>query len=282
MKITRWGGAGAVLGLAVGALALAAPAHAQDTETFSDTGPVDLSGSDHETGNVGERVTLGMVELDAGEWTVTASVRLFVPDVEGTFKNSQGCGLYAAGEQLGGAGGSSGIWTATADGKEVVLDTFLVPPDWTDEPIVVAVDEGTMTVRLECFIDQSHGGASLDQREGMAATDIEITAIRTPDPEPEPGDELNCDDFATQEEAQAELDADPSDPHGLDADADGIACESLPSGEPAPGEGGEDDDEGLPVTGLSTGMLAAGGALLLAIGGGAYLLARRRRMSFTA
>lgn len=44
-------------------------------------------------------------------------------------------------------------------------------------------------------------------------------------------DELNCDDFATQEEAQAVLDADPSDPNGLDGDDDdGLACETLPSG----------------------------------------------------
>jgi hypothetical protein len=36
---------------------------------------------------------------------------------------------------------------------------------------------------------------------------------------------LDCADFATQEEAQAEFDADPSDPNGLDADDDGEACE---------------------------------------------------------
>lgn len=102
------------------------------------------------------------------------------------------------------------------------------------------------------------------------------------DPTDPPAQDLDCSDFATQEEAQAVLDQDPSDPHGLDADGDGIACESLPSGEPedettAPGKGGEADDEGLPVTGLSTGALAAGGALLLAAGGAAYLAARRRR-----
>lgn len=58
-----------------------------------------------------------------------------------------------------------------------------------------------------------------------------------PEPEPAPappGDlpegDLDCADFATQEEAQAVLDADPSDPHGLDGEGDGIACESLPSG----------------------------------------------------
>jgi hypothetical protein len=39
--------------------------------------------------------------------------------------------------------------------------------------------------------------------------------------------DLDCADFATQAEAQAEFDADPSDPNGLDADNDEIACEEL-------------------------------------------------------
>jgi Excalibur calcium-binding domain len=43
-------------------------------------------------------------------------------------------------------------------------------------------------------------------------------------------DTFNCSDFATQEEAQAVLDSDPSDPNNLDSDNDGIACEDLPSG----------------------------------------------------
>ena len=41
---------------------------------------------------------------------------------------------------------------------------------------------------------------------------------------------LDCSSFATQEEAQAELNRDPSDPNNLDSDNDGIACEDLPSG----------------------------------------------------
>ena len=40
--------------------------------------------------------------------------------------------------------------------------------------------------------------------------------------------DLDCADFAFQEDAQAVLDADPSDPNGLDGDNDGIACEDLP------------------------------------------------------
>ncbi len=38
----------------------------------------------------------------------------------------------------------------------------------------------------------------------------------------------NCSDFARQKEAQAVLDAFPNDPHRLDRNKDGVACESLP------------------------------------------------------
>jgi len=39
---------------------------------------------------------------------------------------------------------------------------------------------------------------------------------------------LDCPDFTSQRAAQAVLDADPGDPHWLDDDGDGIACEWLP------------------------------------------------------
>jgi hypothetical protein len=40
---------------------------------------------------------------------------------------------------------------------------------------------------------------------------------------------MNCDHFLSQEAAQAVLDADGSDPNGLDEDDDGVACEALAS-----------------------------------------------------
>ncbi|OLZ59744.1 excalibur calcium-binding domain-containing protein [Amycolatopsis keratiniphila] len=40
--------------------------------------------------------------------------------------------------------------------------------------------------------------------------------------------DLNCRDFQYQEDAQAELEKDRSDPHNLDDDNDGIACETRP------------------------------------------------------
>jgi hypothetical protein len=41
------------------------------------------------------------------------------------------------------------------------------------------------------------------------------------------GRDLDCADFARQEDAQAVLERNASDPNGLDADNDGIACEEL-------------------------------------------------------
>ncbi len=49
------------------------------------------------------------------------------------------------------------------------------------------------------------------------------------DPE---GPDRNCSDFDTQQEAQAFYEAaggPEKDPHRLDGDGDGIACQSLPS-----------------------------------------------------
>jgi hypothetical protein len=46
--------------------------------------------------------------------------------------------------------------------------------------------------------------------------------------------DLDCADFATPQQAQAVYDQDPSDPNGLDADNDGIACEELDGSSPSP------------------------------------------------
>ncbi|QIN80799.1 hypothetical protein GBA65_12725 [Rubrobacter marinus] len=59
----------------------------------------------------------------------------------------------------------------------------------------------------------------------------------------EGSNDFDCTDFATQEEAQAILDADSADPNRLDEDGDGQACEdsfdgsdSAPAGPCPPGE----------------------------------------------
>ena len=61
----------------------------------------------------------------------------------------------------------------------------------------------------------------------------------------------NCDDYATQEEAQQAHENDPS--LGLDGDGDGVACESLPSGGGGGGGGLPDSSmEAMTTTGAST------------------------------
>lgn len=107
-------------------------------------------------------------------------------------------------------------------------------------------------------------------------------------------DDLNCSDFATQEDAQAEYDRDTSDPHGLDRDKDGVACEDLPSegtgdDDSTDAEGTDNGDVGqenqvevVPQGAVDTGdgstgnndvigYLAAGGLALVSVGGLAFV-----------
>jgi hypothetical protein len=91
--------------------------------------------------------------------------------------------------------------------------------------------------------------------------------------------DLDCANFASQQEAQANLDANPGDPNGLDADHDGQACEEFQYGGGAGGGGvgqvatppvggvaagdGSTEDSGpgaLPFVLGGLGLVAAGGA----------------------
>lgn len=60
---------------------------------------------------------------------------------------------------------------------------------------------------------------------------VQSTQEQPPAQEPYTGGDKDCSDFATQEEAQRfyESQGGPAkDPHDLDRDRDGIACEALP------------------------------------------------------
>jgi len=63
-----------------------------------------------------------------------------------------------------------------------------------------------------------------------------------PDEPPTTTADLDCADFATQQEAQAELERDPSDPSNLDGDGDGVACETYPYSDSGGTGGGGDLD----------------------------------------
>lgn len=72
--------------------------------------------------------------------------------------------------------------------------------------------------------------------------------------------DLNCDDFASQAAAQANLDDNPDDPNNLDADDDEEACEDFPFGNVLD----DDDDDELVNTGGPPLTLLAGLCLVLA------------------
>lgn len=75
------------------------------------------------------------------------------------------------------------------------------------------------------------GGESPGVRTGPGVDEAPVVEPASPDPAPAvpSGGDLDCSDFATQADAQAEFDKDPSDPNGLDGSPeDSVACESLP------------------------------------------------------
>ncbi len=81
----------------------------------------------------------------------------------------------------------------------------------------------------------------------------EPQADATPSPQPDvhrsDENDLTCSDFASQSEAQAAFDADPSDPNGLDLDLDGVACE-MPFVVPAETPSSADTDPAAPPSPL--------------------------------
>jgi len=76
-----------------------------------------------------------------------------------------------------------------------------------------------------------------DDERGLWDYDGESNQDPAPEPEPSTTDDVpppppdgdyDCSDFETQDQAQTVYDRDTSDPHRLDADGDGVPCESLP------------------------------------------------------
>lgn len=67
----------------------------------------------------------------------------------------------------------------------------------------------------------------------------------------------DCADFETRAQAKAVLEQDPSDPHYLDGEGDGIPCEDLPAGDGSPANAGSPS---APATVPATAPSTAAGA----------------------
>ena len=125
---------------------------------------------------------------------------------------------------------------------------------------------------------------------GGGTTQQPTTPTQYAQPQTPTQGDLDCADFASQAEAQAFYNADPSDPNGLDADDDGIACETLAGGDTMEDGtmmgGGTTTATQQPVaqtpaaTQATTALPATGGPSLALLAGalliGAGLVLRRR------
>jgi Excalibur calcium-binding domain len=90
--------------------------------------------------------------------------------------------------------------------------------------------------------------------------------------------DLDCKDFNSQAEAQAKYEEDTSDPHRLDADNDGQACETFPYDQQGAGQTPSESGtagEGLPFTGPRESLLPLG-VVLMVVGAGAVAVTRYR------
>lgn len=143
----------------------------------------------------------------------------------------------------------------------------------------------SLTLDIALLVDATIG-APQPIDAGSQNGSITCSAAST-DPTPTPGsgsdgdngdDVFDCSDFMFQDVAQAVFDANPSDPHNLDPDGDGIACEGLPDRD------SDTDPVVLPPAGAGVGgggatpgdiarwLMAAFAGLGLATAGGIGLL----------
>jgi hypothetical protein len=88
-----------------------------------------------------------------------------------------------------------------------------------------AAGSSPLTVNVPLLVDATIG----DPQPIVAATQSGSITCTTSTGGGDDGDDVfDCSDFLFRDIGQAILDANPSDPHNLDPDNDGIACENLP------------------------------------------------------
>jgi hypothetical protein len=120
---------------------------------------------------------------------------------------------------------------------------------------IVAVFIVLAFAMVGCTSPQEQGRGETAGGEGAAQPSREAKASRSDvkiPPMPADGN-YDCADFQTRAQAVAVLERDPSDPHYLDGDGDGIPCEDLPKVEGyAADANSPSDSENGPTTGPAT------------------------------
>jgi hypothetical protein len=114
------------------------------------------------------------------------------------------------------------VYRTFKDGSFLVRDTYFLYENgsWKHRLSEEELALFMVGTSFEEFVKAKQGGSSEASRTKQSSSE---------------GD-LDCSDFESQEEAQAVLEEDSSDPNGLDEDSDGEACEDLESSlEPTPG-----------------------------------------------
>ena len=237
------------------------------------------------TGALGESLTISPTQGEIGSTVTFSGSGGTNPACQG---EDQAEVFFLIGNFSGGNDVNPGVVVDIAD--DATFSGSLTVPDPQDsaDPPDDGLSTGTFSVELRCIDSvDGPGGGPLDAGpeftivDGVASTSTSTStsttsstvasttsttlAIIIPAP-PGAGDvaDLNCPDFGTQEDAQAFLDQDRSDPQGLDADGDSIACEDLPR-RSSTGETDGARRGRLPATGTDLSD-AAFGALLLGAG----------------
>ena len=104
-----------------------------------------------------------------------------------------------------------------------------------------------------CAGPQERGGAAGEEDATRPAREAKASSSDAGRIPPMPADgNYDCADFERRAQAKAVLERDPSDPHYLDGDGDGIPCEDLPS------EGGASAQAGSPSAPAAGPATAAG------------------------
>jgi micrococcal nuclease len=117
-------------------------------------------------------------------------------------------------------------------------------------------------------LDSDSDGLACEELPGASASSPSASASPESDPAPfQPSGDLDCSNFETQAEAQAEYDLDPSDPHGLDGPQGegytgnpGVACEDLPGYSEAPSSSSASPTSSASASAPSSAPSGSGGA----------------------